>query len=546
MIKINDDVNIFYPLNLPPRKQQIDGLNFTKSCLNNSKKFILMNLPTGIGKSYYTIMFINYYLNFVNENAKFDILTNSKILQKQYIKEYPFITNLEGRSNYQCDPHDTNCEIGKEICKTLGPMCKLDCPYDYAKEQWINSKISLTNFHLFNTFALYAKHNLVERNANVLIIDEAHDFESVFCDYITTNLCSKNLKKYGFELKEIQDFDENISRINTIEKYIGFLENKFIQQIKKLILLFNSKVSRGGKSKLLQDYTNYLNYCTIQLSKFVFFIEEYHKKPENWILDITKLNNDKMYSGILLETKPVWGNFYIKDLIWENYDHVIFMSGSILDKDTFSYINGLDEELTEYYEIPSPFPIENRLIYYMKIGKMSYNQKKETFKKQLIYIDKILKRNKKHKGIIHCGSYEFADWLKTQYFNERLLFHTPDNRDEILEKHINANYPSVIVSPSMISGVDLKDDLSRFQIIMKIPYPFLGSNKIKRRQKLNPTWYTLKTIQDLIQMYGRSIRSQTDTCETYILDSNFSDVLRYNSHLIPDWFINAIVTVKNS
>jgi Rad3-related DNA helicase len=96
----------------------------------------------------------------------------------------------------------------------------------------------------------------------------------------------------------------------------------------------------------------------------------------------------------------------------------------------------------------------------------------------------------------------------------------------------------------MISGVDLKDDLSRFQIIIKIPFPYLGSEKIKMRQKTNKDWYSWKTIVDLIQMYGRSIRSHEDYAETYILDSSFSDVLRYNSKLIPTWFSDAIKILK--
>ena len=96
----------------------------------------------------------------------------------------------------------------------------------------------------------------------------------------------------------------------------------------------------------------------------------------------------------------------------------------------------------------------------------------------------------------------------------------------------------------MVSGVDLKDDLSRFQIIIKIPFPYLGSNKIKQRQKTNKEWYSWKTVIDLIQAYGRSIRSEEDWAETYILDSSFSDLLKYNSNLIPRYITDAIKMLK--
>ena len=134
--------------------------------------------------------------------------------------------------------------------------------------------------------------------------------------------------------------------------------------------------------------------------------------------------------------------------------------------------------------------------------------------------------------------------LQEQYVNSRLLFHTPENRDEILEKHINSEYPSVIVSPSMISGVDFKGDLSRFQIIIKIPFPFLGSTKVKKRMDTNSKWYSHRTVCDLIQMTGRSMRSHDDWCNTFILDSSLSDLLKYNGHLLPRWYSNSIKTLN--
>jgi Rad3-related DNA helicase len=66
---------------------------------------------------------------------------------------------------------------------------------------------------------------------------------------------------------------------------------------------------------------------------------------------------------------------------------------------------------------------------------------------------------------------------------------------EMLNKHIDSVNATVIVSSSMVEGVDLKDDLSRFQIIMKIPYPSLASNKIKKRMKTNKDYYNYKTFQ---------------------------------------------------
>ena len=104
--------------------------------------------------------------------------------------------------------------------------------------------------------------------------------------------------------------------------------------------------------------------------------------------------------------------------------------------------------------------------------------------------------------------------------------------------------PTVLVSPSMMNGVDLKDDLSRFQIIMKIPYPNIKSKKIKKRQKDNKEWYQWKTVVDLIQSYGRSVRSAEDWAETYILDESLSNIMKFNYKYLPRYFTDAIKPLK--
>jgi Rad3-related DNA helicase len=222
------------------------------------------------------------------------------------------------------------------------------------------------------------------------------------------------------------------------------------------------------------------------------------------------------------------------------------MSGTLLDKEMFAYLNGLEPSLCSYYDVKSPFAAKRRPIYYIKVGKMTFENKSETWEKQKVILDNIIKRNIDKKGIIHTANYEIAGWIKEYYkdTNNRFLFHTPDDRDEILYKHMTSTKPTILVSPSMMTGVDLKDDLSRFQVIMKVPYPNIKSEKIKKRQKDNKSWYDWKTVVDLVQSYGRSIRSEEDWAETYILDESLSNIMKYNYKYLPTYFTEAIKLLK--
>jgi len=543
MIEINDK-KIWFQIRYTPKTYQIDALDFIKKSINTGKRFILLNLPTGTGKSFISVgMFANWYKNFVNENAKFDVLTNSKILQQQYLRDFSFINNYKGRSNYYCDKYDTDCGNGKELCRILKTTCD-SCPYDTAKNKWIAGDIGLTNFHLFNTLSLFQTSILKSRQGNVLIIDESHDFESVFSDFLSTKVSAKTLKKCGFGLKEIETIDDKyISKIKYLNKYLEFLDKKLIPMLTDKQKQFENEIG-SSSTKKKAELGNFIQNIEGKLLSFRHLFESYKNDPENIVLDVVINKSEKMYSGVELITQHVWVHEYIHDFIWKHYDHIIFMSASILDKNMFSFINGLDEGLTSYYEIETPFSIKNRKIYYMKIGKMNWSSKEETFQKQISWINKILEKYKDKKGIIHTTNYEITEWLKTHILNERFLFHETEDRHDILEKHIHSTEPTVLVSPSMMSGIDLKDDLARFQILLKIPYPNISSNKIKARQKTNPDWYTWKTVVDTLQAYGRAVRSDTDYADMFILDSNFSDLLKYNSHIIPNYMLNAIKQLK--
>ena len=257
---------------------------------------------------------------------------------------------------------------------------------------------------------------------------------------------------------------------------------------------------------------------------------------EKWIFDKSGDNID----DIVISAEPVWSRDYIKDIIWKNYKYIICLSGTILDKDFFSEMMGFEKEKTSFISLKCPFKKENRKIYYVdSIGKMSYKEKNSTIKRMIPIVKEIIDQNK-HKGIIHTGNYEISNWIKEHIQNKRLLIHSSKDREELYKYHIQSDSPTILVSPSMQQGIDLYDELSRFQIIMKIPYPNLMSKKNKKRMEDNKFWYTWKTINLIVQSYGRSIRNIDDFAETYILDQCFTNLLDFNRKHIPNYFLEAI------
>jgi Rad3-related DNA helicase len=110
----------------------------------------------------------------------------------------------------------------------------------------------------------------------------------------------------------------------------------------------------------------------------------------------------------------------------------------------------------------------------------------------------------------------------------------------MLDRHSKKDN-SVMISAGTSTGLDLKDDLARFQIIVKMPYPSLGDKQIKRRFELTPEYYSYLTALTLMQTYGRGIRHEEDFAATYILDSDFGRFLHFNKKMLSEWFLEAIV-----
>ena len=278
------------------------------------------------------------------------------------------------------------------------------------------------------------------------------------------------------------------------------------------------------------------------IEKLELTIDSISLNPDNWIVSEIKLEG---YEVVKVELKPLDVSPYCKS-VFTKCNKSLMMSATILDLDTFCRGIGLEPDDVKVIRVGSDFPLQNRPIYPLNVAYLNYDALHKDAVKQIIAgaIDRIMTEHKDHKGIIHTTSYEQLNFIKENISKDnrrRLLETNPDvQRDEIIEEHINATRPTVLISPSLHLGLDLKDDLSRFQVITKVPYPSLGDRWINEKRKRNENWYKWQTALRLVQGYGRSVRSKEDWATTYVLDSAFGYFVFRNKDILPDWFKSAI------
>ena len=137
---------------------------------------------------------------------------------------------------------------------------------------------------------------------------------------------------------------------------------------------------------------------------------------------------------------------------------------------------------------------------------------------------------------------EITEYLKSNIKDSRFLFRVPgSNNEQILKQHMESQENTILVSPSLTYGIDLKDDLARFQIIMKAAWLPLGDERIKKLFNEDPVWYLNKMLNNLIQACGRGVRSSDDKCVTYIMDGSITDAVLKNRDKLPKYFLKRFI-----
>lgn len=505
-----DELKRCFPFN-KPRPHQFEIIKRAIGLFNESNSVVL-NLPTGFGKSAIGVALANYY-------GSAYMLTPQKVLQDQYWKDFRFPV-AKGLENFRCLKNGKSCTYGK--CGRKSEHYCIECPYNLNMNRVYGSNISIFNYHKF----LFGSKNPSQGKRSLLIVDECHNFEKFLIDTYTVTFDKKklvNLLGSKFNPKSI-DFNKDIEYI------IFWISDKLFELIHSRVSELDftiNMMSSSGKDvpKSMIDDLNKLNSMSFILTRV---LSSYREDRNSYI----KINHDKNSCTL----KLLYGKSVINN-ISKFSDRILFMSATVFDIDEFNKSLGLQ---SKYITMDPIFPKENMMIDYYPIGKVSYSTKNEVYPKLIKFIKVLIDNHKGEKGIIHCSNYEICQLIKDNIISDRLLFPNPEVREEVLKKFYKSKEDFILVSPSLQEGLDLKDDLSRFSIICKMPYPSLSDEWVKKRLELSNDWYKSVTFNSLVQMIGRSIRSETDTAKTYILDSNFSILLKtYNK--VPKWFKDLIV-----
>jgi len=535
----------------PFQKEVMDKI---ETALASGKKFILLEAPVGFGKSAVAAAMCKHL-------GTAYLLTSTKQLQDQYSSDFSFPIVI-GKSNFTCcvptssgqhvacnkgrcevdwtldqcphylsfdeyDQHKNGHHTKNAKCEHLKD--RRLCPYYEQKWDAFRAKIAVANYSFFLSELMYTE-DVTKRK--LLVCDEAHDLEKHLVGFASYSLKRSMLESY---------------RSGTGEKGAAAplaedVAVAWLDVLRNSNEVLDSFIDRRLDDPDMQDKVASAKGAQRSLESF---IEELKRNPENWV--VNKLRKVVMQDGttsveeVVFQPLEVGG--FTKEL-FESADTVMLMSATLSSDELLCRTLGIPEEQSCFIRIPdSTFPVENRRIHAMDIAQLNRASMDSSLERITRAIDEIMDHHSGERGVVHTTSYQQANYIieHVSDFNRARLVTTEgsSSRSALLKTH-GSTGASVLISPSLYQGVDLKDDLSRFQVVVKVPYPDLSDRRIQVKLERDAAWYDWQTALRLVQTYGRSVRSETDHATTYVLDSNFTRFVAKNRSLFPKYFLDAI------
>ena len=532
---------------MTPRENQVTYINdVIEAFIDKKKPYVVLNAPTGTGKSIIGAVIADVINEVKGTKLASLILMHNNALTKQYYQTFSKFGNncflqLKGANNYQCSALSTdepdgiinaeNCAVQKFRKEGLTDITSKHCnkcEYQILKRMKNDSENVITNFSYYFVDRQFAD-SFEPRD--IVIWDEAHTINDAFCEHNAIYFSKDRLKKLYEELSEnlkLGDL-EMFKKLKSVQQDLEagkINETNYKQYVKTLDYVYHTAFDEAQRlcDESGYDINRYTKYSKLAKKYFGLGCKVADLLTYNYE-HIFEFNKDTFEATV----KPIFiGNMFEQTLVHSEFN--LFMSATI-SKDYITETLKLDPNQVEFIKVAPSFPKEHKHIMFFNTQNLNYRsmQDDNTINNLCESIKLIVNTHVNEfseNGIILTPSFvvteKIAKTIKSLKIKQLEVFeHTRGMKaDELIEKFKKSKGPKIMLSPSIYEGVDLPGDHSRYQVIVKAPFPSLAEKRMKYILEHHPNIYNLLTIQKIVQGGGRSVRSIDDYAVTYILDSN--------------------------
>ena len=537
--------------------------------LEDADGTIILDAPTGSGKSLIAMWSAHILKEMGNRGY---LVTSDLMLQDQYEEDFKRLKldwpSIRGVDNYVCNVNDlpfslADCKmkgIGYEAAEKL--PCWNNCGYLQGRKRAKELPVALFNYSYYLIQRNYVEDKMQEQDREVpfpirdfVFFDEAHKVDSIVqshfsprIDRSTTKVfkeVNKFIQKHGLDSAWVSDNriesivdrlmreDDHQELMSHISEFRG-IAKVYRKARQSALKRSKQQYKNGDVPKDWQSFFGRMDRLKDVWCKF----DDYHAIiTELGINSIVIKRNETETQFLCLEEAMMIDKFLQKKSGFK-----VFMSATLGDIRAFAKHTKMGN--AKVIRMDNKFDYKKSPVVFINRHKLSFREREQNLPHVVKTLDKILEKHKGQSGIIHAGSYDFTNYIN-QHSKHSFDFITYDVAKERggAIRNFNEQDGKILVGPSLLEGLDLKDDKSRFQIFFKVPYPSLGDPLVKAKMKAFPGWYDWKTGIAIQQGSGRSIRSKDDWAITYILDACFRSLIN-KQDFFPPSFQERIKTIN--
>jgi Rad3-related DNA helicase len=507
------------------RGNQQHALGKIRDAFAAGNDVVLVRAPTGSGKSLLARAIAGCARR-PDEASPQDAIgayyTTPQVSQLDDVAADPLLSELQvirGKRNYSCLlPGETDTPVDRAPCaRETGFDCEIRHRCPYFSDRAIASNRSIAAMTL--AYFMQTAGSDAFGRRDVVVVDEAHGLAEWAEMYATIDLRPQTVPVW--EEASVPDIDGP----GAAARFADRLVDTCTRRKDTLVGAEELSIPEVTERDRLQELISNLNW----------FVSDY-RNPEStstWVVDSEKDGP--------VTIKPLNPERYLKHTVWDRGNKFALLSATILDKEGFCRGVGLDPDSTALVDISHTFPVENRPLYDVTQGKMTYDHRDETIPKIARLLVRLLAKHADEKGIVHAHSYAIAealaDRLREFGVGERIRTHDRDDRDEQLASWLATDDPELFISVKMEEALDLEGEAARWQVLCKAPYPNTRDSRVARRLEEGQWgWYYRTALKTAIQACGRVVRSPEDYGRTYLADASLLDLFERSQGAMPEWF----------
>lgn len=567
--KIEEFRDIFLDKNWKWRKGQKDTIKSVINAYYDGVKVVILDCPTGSGKSTIALC-VSWILNTIGKKGY--ILASDISLQEQYetdIKKFNMsYGSVKGIDNYLCVDNNEKHSIGTCRIRGTSPKsmhCYTHCPYFFARNFASKSYTAVLNYAYWlimqNYVNMGSSDEILFPPRDFTVCDEAHKILDIVQNHYSPKF-EPTLKDKLEKLTNFLDVRKIINNRKELQSIIVLL-NLIKQEedqptLLNLLLDVKDNISRylpaydKMKAAIKQQYgTEPIPREWKEAIRLCEWTKDLHCKIEDFCDIITKtsannliknpgINNDITFN--CLEESYMMEKYFNR---WTGF--TVLMSATFADPT--DYMKGMSIKSAKYVRMESTFNFEKSPIYFYNKIKLSYSNMEKAIPWIQHVVNEILDEHKNENGIIHSTSYNLTmkilSGLSDRNKRRILVYNGTEEKKQVLNV-LKRDKSKVLMGPSILEGLDLKDNISRFQIFAKVPYLNLGDRFVCAKMKVNPSWYRQKAIISILQGIGRSVRHESDYAVTYFLDAALLDLIQHSRQSFPPDFYERLRVAQNS